>query len=346
MFKIAGRSLGREQAPYIIAELSANHNGSIDAAKRAIFEAKRAGASAVKIQTYTPDTMTIDSDKPDFQITEGLWRGTSLYKLYESAYTPFEWHEELFSYASGEGITLFSSPFDETAVDLLESLSAPAYKIASFELVDLPLIRRVAQCGKPMLISTGMASLTEISEAVEVARRYGSGDLLLFHCISGYPAPINELCLENIGILRTKFCVEVGLSDHTLTNLAATTSIALGAVAVEKHFKPSNTLDGPDSSFSISESQLKSLVKDCNDVKKALGDGTFGRSEVESTSAKHRRSIYFVNDVNKGSIITRDDVRTIRPGFGLPPKYIDDIVGRKLNRDVERGDAVSWDVFC
>ena len=234
MFNINGRIIGRDQAPYIIAELSANHGGSIESAKLAITIAKESGASAVKIQTYTPDTMTIASKKPGFKINEGLWKGYTLYDLYKEAYTPFEWHQELFSHAKEQNITLFSSPFDETAVDLLQGLDAPAYKIASFELVDLPLIKRAAECAKPLLMSTGMASLAEVREALNVALKYGCGDVLLFHCISSYPAPVADSNLKNIEFLRSEFGIEVGLSDHTMTNLASTISIGLGATAIEK----------------------------------------------------------------------------------------------------------------
>lgn len=343
MFKISGKKIGRDQPPYIIAELSANHGGSIENAKKGISEAKKSGASAVKIQTYTPDTMTIKSNKPGFKITEGLWKGYSLYDLYKEAYTPFEWHKELFNHAKKEKITIFSSPFDETAVDLLQKLNAPAYKIASFELIDLPLIKKVAECGKPILMSTGMANINEVEEALEVALKFGCGDVLLFHCISSYPAPVDRSNLRNIEFLRKKFNVEVGLSDHTMSNLASTISIGLGATAIEKHFKPSDNTKGPDSSFSISPEQLKILVNDCNMAWKSLGQTGFHRSLVEDSSKKHRRSIYFVSNLKKGEIINKKDVRAIRPGFGLPPKYINSIIGKHVSLDVEKGDPVSFE---
>ena len=329
----------------MIAELSANHGGSIDAAKRAIRLAKESGASAVKIQSYTPDTMTIESKKADFLITEGLWKGYTLYDLYKEAYTPFEWHEELFSHAKEIGITLFSSPFDETAIDLLQDLNAPTYKIASFELVDLPLIKRAAECGKPLLMSTGMANVTEVREALDTALRYGNGEVLLFHCISSYPAALKDSNLKNIEFLRDEFSVVVGLSDHTLTNLAATISIGMGASAVEKHFKPSDSANGPDASFSITPYQLKKLVSDCNDAWSSLGNTGFQRSASEEGSRKHRRSLYFMKDLTKGSVIKSGDIRAIRPGNGLFPKFADEIIGKTLSIDVERGDPVSFEAL-
>tara|TARA_B100001059_G_C17804689_1_gene568356 strand:- start:873 stop:1931 length:1059 start_codon:yes stop_codon:yes gene_type:complete len=345
MFSINGKKIGRNETPYIIAELSANHGGSIESAKIAIKVAKNSGASAVKIQSYTPDTMTIASDKPDFKIHNGLWKGYTLYDLYKEAYTPFEWHKELFSYAAEQGITLFSSPFDESAVDLLQELNAPAYKIASFELVDLPLIRKAAECGKPLLMSTGMASVVEVAEALDVAIKYGCGDVLLFHCISSYPAAITNSNLKNIEFLRKEFGVEVGLSDHTISNLASSLAIGLGAVAIEKHFKPTNNMSGPDSSFSINPNQLSALVNDCNDAWNALGRSGFHRSSDEEGSRKYRRSLYFMNNLRKGDILSSTDIRAIRPGFGLSPKYFDAVIGKKVCCDVERGDPVTPEVI-
>ncbi len=345
MFKINNREIGVNHLPYIIAELSANHGGSIEAAKLAINVAKENGASAVKIQTYTPDTMTIRSEKADFKITSGLWEGYTLYDLYKEAHTPYEWHKELFDFAKDKDITIFSSPFDETAIDLLEDLNAPAYKIASFELIDLPLIKRAAKCGKPLLMSTGMANIKEVKEALEVALKYGCGDVLLFHCISSYPAPVAESNLRNIEFLRKEFGVEVGLSDHSMSNLAATISISLGAVAIEKHFKPSDNTTGPDSNFSITPNQLNLLVNDCNNAWQSLGRSGFHRSSTEEDSRKHRRSIYFIRNLKKGDTIRSEDVKVIRPGFGIPPKYINLIIGKKINQDVEKGDPVLFDYF-
>lgn len=345
MFKIKNRSISTQSSPYIIAELSANHNGSIKLAKKSIYAAKESGANAVKIQSYEADTITIDSSKPDFIINGGLWSGYKLYDLYDEAKTPFAWHKELFTYAREIGIEIFSSPFDESAVDLLESLDAPAYKVASFELIDIPLIKYIAKTGKPILMSTGMSSETEISEALEAARSYGARDILLFHCISSYPAPIEEANLNMISILRKKFNVEVGLSDHTLDNLAATLSISKGAVAIEKHFILDKSLKGPDSEFSMDPEQLKLLVKDTNLAWKSLGSNTFERASVEKENLQFRRSIYFINNINKGNIITKNDIKRIRPGFGLKPKYFDEIIGKKVSKDVERGDPVKWELI-
>lgn len=345
MIEIDGVKIGSDYPPYVIAELSANHGGSIDAAMQSIKLARDNGASAIKIQSYTPDTMTIESNRAEFLITDGLWKGYSLYDLYKEAYTPFEWHEELFRYAKDIGITLFSSPFDETAIELLQELNAPAYKIASFELVDLPLIKRAAECGKPLLMSTGMASIEEVEEALDTAFKHGNGEVLLFHCISSYPAPLKDSNLNNIKFLRDKFSVEVGLSDHTLTNLASSIAIGLGATAIEKHFKPSDTSIGPDASFSLAPNQFKSLVEDCNDAWNSLGEVGFHRSEAEEGSRIFRRSLYFMNDLKKGSVIEAGDIRAIRPGNGIPPKFADTLYGKKLIRDVERGDPVSFDVF-
>lgn len=345
MFDIDGKTIGIYEKPYIIAELSANHGGQIANAKAAIRIAKESGASAIKIQSYTPDTITIKSDKPSFVINEGVWKGRTLYDVYSEGYTPFEWHEELFRYAKDVGITLFSSPFDETAIELLQDLNAPAYKIASFELVDIPLIKRAAECGKPLLMSTGMASIGEVREALETALSYGNGEVLLFHCISSYPAPLEDSNLRNIEFLRKEFGVEVGLSDHTVTNLAASVSIGMGASAIEKHFKPSDSSHGPDASFSITPCQLKTLVSDCNDAWSSLGKVGFHRSNSEKGSRKYRRSLYFMKDLVKGSVIKPTDIRAIRPGNGVPPKFRDEIIGKRINVDVERGDPVTFDTF-
>ena len=337
--------IGKNFAPYIIAELSANHGGSIERAKHTILAAKNAGASTVKMQTYTADTMTIDSNKEDFQIKDGLWKGYNLFKLYKEAYTPFEWHQELFTFAKNNGITIFSTPFDETAVDLLTELNAPAYKIASFELTDLPLIEYVAKQKKPMLMSTGMASLEEVSEAIECCKIQGNDQLLLFHCISSYPAAAEDSNLLNIKALQAEFNIEVGLSDHTTTNLASSLAISLGAVAIEKHFKLDNKDCGPDSSFSILPSEFKILIEDCNTAKSALGSAEFCRSISESANKVFRRSIYFIKDLKAGHTIVSDDIKRIRPGFGLEPKFFNKVVGKTLVSDVERGDAVSWENF-
>ena len=345
MFKIGNKEISLSNSPYIIAELSANHNGSIDLAKQSILAAKSAGAHAVKIQSYEAHTMTINSDKPDFIIKGGLWDGYKLYDLYDEAKTPFSWHQELFDYSSEIGIDIFSSPFDESAVDLLESLNTPAYKIASFELTDLPLIKYVAKTKKPILMSTGMASEDEISEALEAARSNGSRDILLFHCISSYPAPLEESNLNMINTLRNRFDVEVGLSDHTLDNMAATLAVAKGAVAIEKHFIIDKGLTGPDSSFSMDPAQLSRLIVETEKAWKSMGCDNFERAKVEKSSLAFRRSIYFIKDLKKGSIISNEDIKRIRPGFGLKPKFYDELLGKKLISDVEVGTAATWDLI-
>lgn len=345
MFTINNRNISDTEPPYIIAELSGNHNGSIDRAKLLIKTAKQSGAHAVKIQTYNADSMTIDCDRDDFIIKNGLWKGYKLYDLYKEAHTPFEWHGELFEYARNLDITLFSSPFDENAVDLLNELDTPAYKIASFELTDLPLIKYVAKKGKPMLMSTGMASKEEISEAIEMARSSGCNSLLLFHCISSYPTPIEESNLKQIMELKKTFGILVGLSDHTLGNTAAITAIGLGACAIEKHFTLSRKEKGVDSDFSIEPEELKDLVRDTKDAWLSLGESGFNRSLEESKNKIFRRSIYFICDIKAGEIISEKHIRRIRPGFGLPPKFFDSLIGKKINCDVKRGDPVFWELF-
>lgn len=341
---INNRQIGNDFSPYIIAELSANHNGSIDRAKQTILSAKESGADAIKIQTYTADTMTIDCDKDDFQIHGGLWDGYKLYDLYKWAETPFEWHKDLFEYAKKIGITIFSTPFDETAVDLLEDLNTPAYKVASFEAIDLPLIRYIASTKKPMIISTGMANLQEIEEAVEAGRNSGCKDLILLHCISSYPAPIEQSNLLTIPKMRQKFGVQIGLSDHTLTNIASITAIALGATVIEKHFILDRSEKGPDSEFSITPEELKSLCTDTKESWLALGVAGYDRKPAEEASLKFRRSVYFVENLKAGQRIEKHHIRRIRPGFGLAPKYEAELIGKKVVKDVERGTPVSWDL--
>jgi N-acetylneuraminate synthase len=343
MIKINQRIISLSNEPYIIAELSANHNGSLERAKLSIKSAKESGAHAVKFQTYSAATMTIDCDKPDFIIKGGLWDGYKLFDLYGEATTPYDWHKELFSYAAEVGIDCFSTPFDESAFELLEELKTPAYKIASFELTDLPLIKLVAKTGKPLLMSTGMANEEEIDEAIKTALNSGASDLLIFHCISSYPAPIEQSNLRKIANLRTRFGVEVGLSDHTLGTTAAIASVALGASAIEKHFTLSRNDKGPDSEFSIEPNELVELVNGTKDAWLSLGNGDFSRAESERSSLAFRRSIYFVRDLKAGQIITSEDIRRIRPGFGLPPKFYDDIIGKKVSIDVTIGEPVSFE---
>jgi len=344
-FSIEEKLLGDDHPPYLIAELSANHNGSIDRAKESIQAAKESGAQAVKLQTYTADTMTIDSDKEGFIIKGGLWDKYKLYDLYQEAHTPFEWHAELFKFASDIGITIFSTPFDESAVDLLEDLGAPAYKIASFEITDIPLISCVAKTKKPLFMSTGMASEAEIEDAVQTARSHGAESILLFHCISSYPAPINQANLKQMLLLKDRFEVLVGLSDHTMGDTAAITATALGASAIEKHFTLSRDDKGPDSEFSIEPHELKDLIIGINDSWSGLGSQNFERPSAETGNNAFRRSLYFVKDLKRGDIVSEKNVRRIRPGFGLPPKFFDELIGLKLAKDVERGDPVSWDAI-
>ncbi len=337
---ISGRRIGTDQPPYIIAELSANHNGKFEVALRIIEAARKAGADAVKLQTYKPDTMTLDSDGEDFQIRGGLWDGRRLYELYEEAHTPWEWHKPLFDHARKLGITIFSSPFDATAVDLLEDLGAPAYKIASFEAVDLPFIRTVAQTGKPMIISTGMADADEIAEAITAARDGGCKELAILHCVSGYPAPAEDYNLRTIPDMAARFGVVTGLSDHTLGNATAIASVALGASIIEKHFTLDRSGGGPDDSFSLEPDELQSLCADAKTAWAALGQVDYGRKSSEQGNIQFRRSLYFVKDMQAGEVITADCIRSVRPGYGLPPKYLDEVIGRTTAIDVRAASPV------
>lgn len=344
-FAINGREISANHPPYIIAEVSANHNGSIDRAIQTMMAAKGAGVSAVKIQTYTPDTMTIDTNNEDFLIKGGLWNGRTLYDLYSEAYTPFEWHARLFEVARQNGITLFSTPFDETAVDLLDSLDAPAFKVASFELTDLPLIKYIARKAKPMLMSTGMASLTEVGDAIEAARSGGCNSILIFHCISSYPTPIENANLSAIPLLKKEFNVEVGLSDHTLGTVASVAATVLGVSAIEKHFTLRRSDGGVDSTFSLEPAEMEALVTTTRDAHSALGSAGGMRSSIEDGNKNFRRSLYFVADLKKGEVITAAHVRRIRPGFGLEPRFLDDVLGKAATRDIARGDRVTRDSF-
>lgn len=340
---IAGRAINHNQPPYIIAEMSANHNGNIETALRIIEEAKRAGADALKIQTYTPDTITLNSNLPDFQIKGGLWEGKTLYELYEWAHTPWEWHKPLFDHARKIGIPIFSSPFDTTAVDLLEDLNAPAYKIASFEAVDLPLIRYVAATGKPMIISTGMADAEEIQEAIAAAREGGCKELAILHCVSGYPAPAEDYNLRTIPDMIERFGLVTGLSDHTLDNTTAISSVVLGASIIEKHFTLDRNGGGPDDSFSLEPADLAALCRDSKTAWKALGDVNYGRKSSEQGNAQFRRSLYFVKDMKAGELITNDCIRSVRPGFGLAPKHLERVIGQTVSEAVTANTPVKKD---
>jgi pseudaminic acid synthase len=344
-FKINNRLIDPSHPPYIVAELSANHNGSLERALKTIDAAQRCGADAIKLQTYTAGTMTIDCDTPDFMIKGGPWDGYKLYDLYKWAETPYEWHLKLFEHARKQGITVFSTPFDETAVDLLESMNAPAYKIASFEVVDLPLIQYVASIGKPMIISTGMASESEIEQAIITAREAGCEDLLLLHCISSYPAPIDQANLLQIKELANRFGLLTGLSDHTMGTVASIAAVSLGACIIEKHFTLSRADKGPDSDFSMEPDELSNLSRDARNAWRALGKTGFERQKAEESSNVFRRSIYFIKDLPSGHIVGPDDIRRIRPGMGLAPKYFYQIVGRRLNQAVARGEPVRLEVF-
>ncbi|MES2413941.1 MAG: pseudaminic acid synthase [Pseudomonadota bacterium] len=340
LIKIDGRDIGAEYPPYIIAEMSANHNGNIENAFKIIEAAKQSGADAVKLQTYRPDTITLNCDSEDFRIHGGLWDGRTLYDLYAEAHMPWEWHAPLFEHARKLGITIFSTPFDNTAVDLLEGLNAPAYKIASFEVIDHALIKYVAGTGKPMVISTGMADAGEIQEAIEAALEGGCKELAILHCVSGYPAPADDYNLRTIPDLIERFGLVTGLSDHTLDNTVAITSVAMGAAIIEKHFTLNRRGGGPDDSFSLEPTELAALCKDSRTAWAALGKVDYGRKSSEQGNVKFRRSLYFVKDMKAGDIITRDSVRSVRPGFGLAPKHIDSIVGRVVNQDVKMATAV------
>ncbi|MGM0826323.1 MAG: pseudaminic acid synthase [Pseudomonadota bacterium] len=342
---INGVSIGPEHPPYIIAELSANHNGSLERALETIDEAKRCGASAIKLQTYTADTMTIDCDRPEFLIEGGPWAGYKLYDLYKWAQTPFEWHKAMFEHARKIGITVFSTPFDETAVDLLEELNTPAYKIASFEATDLPLIEYVAKTGKPMIMSTGLASEQEIEEAVAAARNAGCKELVLLHCISSYPAPMEQANVSQLKVLGERFDAVPGLSDHTLGTTASVAAVALGACLIEKHFILDRNQGGPDSGFSIEPDELVRLCNDSRDAWAAVGKPGFARQQVEEASKIFRRSIYFMRDKKAGEVVQSDDIRRIRPGIGIEPKYFNEIVGKELKKDVTRGTPTDWDQF-
>lgn len=341
--EIDGQKISKYHKPYIIAEISANHNHSIDTALRLIDAAAESGASAVKLQTYTPDTLTLDCSKPDFIIKDGLWKGYKLYDLYKEAHTPFEWHSTLFKHAKSKGITCFSTPFDETAVDLLESLDAPAYKIASFEAVDLPLVKYVAKTKKPMIISTGMANLEEIEEVVDAARTAGCIDLILLHCVSAYPAPANEINLATISDLSNRFSVLTGLSDHTLGTTVSITSVGMGATVIEKHFKLDQNDSGPDTSFSITPGELAYLCRESKVAWEAIGLPMYDRQLSEKSNMVFRRSIYVSKDMIKGDVFTRNNIRRVRPGWGLAPKYYDEILGGRALKNISIGTPMKWE---
>ncbi len=343
--KISDRKIGVNYSPYIIAEMSANHNGNIDNAYRIIDMAKTCGADAIKLQTYRPDTITMDMNTPEFMIEGGLWDGQSLYELYKGAFMPWEWHKPLFKYAQKLNLTIFSSPFDNTAVDLLEDLNTPAYKIASFEVVDLPLIKYVAQTGKPMIISTGMADIEEIQEAIEAAKEGGCGELAILHCVSGYPAPVTDYNLKTLVDMQQRFGLVTGLSDHTIDNTTAIASVALGASIIEKHVTLDRNGGGPDDSFSLEPKELKELCTGTKTAWESLGNVDYSMKSSEQGFVKVRRSLYFIKDIKEGEVITEAHVKSIRPGYGLKPKELNRILGSIMAINAHKGDSVQEEHF-
>lgn len=342
---IASRTIGFSYEPYIVCELSANHNGSLERALKMVEVAASTGADAIKIQTYTADTLTIDCDRDEFHIKGGLWNGYTLHKLYQEAYTPYEWHAKLFECAHELGVTMFSTPFDESAVDILAALDAPAYKIASFEAIDLPLIAYAARQGKPLVVSTGMANLGEIQEAISTARTNGAAGVALLHCVSSYPAPIEDANVATVAHMGAAFGCVAGLSDHTPGSAAAVVAVVLGGAIVEKHFTLSRADGGPDAAFSLEPDEFKRLVEDCKSAHRAIGRVNYDPLSSERGSRVFRRSLYAVRPIAKGEIISRDNVRSIRPGFGLPPKHLPDVIGRPAARDIGFGEAFAWDMI-
>lgn len=347
MIMIQERQIGTNCAPFVVAEMSGNHNQSLDRALEIVSSAARSGAHALKLQTYTADTITIASTKPDFFINNetSLWKHQNLYELYEKAYTPWEWHEPIFRRAKELGMIAFSTPFDPTAVDFLESLAVPVYKIASFEVIDLPLIKKIAQTGKPIIMSTGMATVTEIDEAVRTIRAEGNNQIILLKCTSTYPATPENSHLRTIPHLKELFNCEVGLSDHTLGIGVAVSAVALGAVVIEKHFTLSRADGGVDADFSMEPHEMQMLVTETERAWQALGQVHYGATEAEKPSLAYRRSLYFIKDMQKGEVITEACVRSIRPGYGLAPKFYGVLLGKRVNQPVERGTPVSWQLI-
>ncbi len=346
VFTIGGREIGPGRPPFVIAELSGNHNGSLERAIRLLRAAVEAGADAVKLQTYRPDTITIDHDGPGFVIEKGPWAGRRLYELYAEASTPWEWHEALFAEGRRLGVPVFSTPFDPTAVDFLERFGVPAFKIASFEIVDLPLIRRIAATGKPLVISTGMATDAEIVEAVEAARDAGARDIVVLHCNSGYPTPVSDSRLATMARLRELTGCPVGLSDHTLGTAVAVAAVALGAVVIEKHVTLARADGGPDAAFSLEPEEFARLCRDCRDAFLAIGEIKRGLSPSEEASRVFRRSLYAVADIAAGEELSEANVRSIRPGHGLPPRHLPELLGRRARVDIARGTPLSWELIA
>jgi pseudaminic acid synthase len=343
--KINNFTINSTSKVFIIAELSANHNGSIETAIETIRAAKRAGANCIKLQTYTADTLTIDSQKEDFKIKGTIWSGKNYYQLYQEAYTPWEWHEKLFKVAEEEGLVCFSSPFDKTSVDFLETLNTPAYKIASFEITDIPLIEYVASKGKPIIISTGIANVEDIELAVEACRKAGNDQIALLKCTSSYPAPIEEANMLMVQDLAKRFNVISGLSDHTMGATVPIVATAYGAKIIEKHFILDRSIGGPDASFSMNEIEFTEMVKSVREAELAIGVVDYNLTEKQEKGKDFSRSLYFVEDVKEGEILTEKNIRSIRPGFGLHPKYYNSILGKKVNKNMEKGDRVTIEIF-
>ncbi len=341
--KIAGKEINQESSVFIIAELSANHNGSLQNALDTIKAAKRAGADCIKLQTYTADTITIDSDREDFTIEGTIWAGRNLHSLYQEAFTPWEWHAQLFKAAEEEGLICFSSPFDKSAVDFLETLDVPAYKIASFEITDIPLIEYVASKGKPIIISTGIAELHDIELAVEACKRMNNHQIALLKCTSSYPAPIEEANMAMIPDLAKRFGVISGLSDHTMGSTVPVVATAFGGKIIEKHFIIDRSIGGPDASFSMNEQEFTEMVKAVREAEKAVGSVNYDLTEKQASGRDFSRSLYVVKDIQKGETFTTENVRSIRPGYGLHPKFLSDILGKTANQDLRKGDRMSLD---
>lgn len=343
--EIAGRKVGPAHEPFVICELSGNHNGSLERALTMIDAAAATGCDAIKIQSYTADTITMDVDRPEFRIHGGLWDGRSLYELYQEAQTPFEWHAALFERARQRGVILFSSPFDETAVDLLAGLDAPAYKIASFEAVDLPLIRYAARQGRPLIISTGMANLAEMEAAKDAALSAGAAGVVLLHCVSSYPADLCDANVRTVADMAARFGCPIGLSDHTHGTAASVAAVALGACVIEKHFTLARADGGPDAAFSLEPAEFTALVRECKDAWKALGAAQYDVLGSERGNLSFRRSLYVTADVKAGQPLSPSNVRSIRPGNGLPPAELEKVLGRPAARDLKRGEPLAWDML-
>ena len=343
--KIEGKEISKNSTPYIVAELSANHGGSIDIAKATIASAKECGADAIKLQTYTPDSMTINCDKEEFIVNSGLWKDRNLYELYKEAYTPYEWHEELFNYAKEIGITCFSTPFDESAVDLLEDNEVPVYKIASFELTDLVLLEKIAQTEKPIILSTGMASIDEISRSINILKDNGNEELIVLHCVSGYPTSPKDANLRTMLDIEEKFQCLVGLSDHTMTHSTSLVAVTMGAVLIEKHFILDRDSGGPDSSFSMEPKDLETLRKSVDEAWEALGKVNYDLKGEEKEMIKFRRSLYAVQDIKAGEEFSPSNLRRIRPGYGIEPGEYRNILGKKAKVNIEYGTSLKWEMI-